>query len=89
MTAARVYQTTRFQGYSTDVKPVLDANNATIAKGSTFKELDTGRLAEWDGYRWVMIDDKDTLILDRLDTIALELRALKEFHQAVIERLYP
>ena len=92
MTVARVYQTARYEGYAADVKPVLDPNtDATISKGSTFKELDTGRVAEWDGYRWVMPDDANAnlQILNRLDTIAAELKSLRELHTAVLERLYP
>lgn len=75
-----------YVGESTDVKPTSDPASGTIPAGSTFEEVDTGRTAKYDGYRWRYVDSNVPL-LDKLDELLMELKEIKELHTAVVANL--
>jgi len=70
-----------YLGLSGDEKPVT-TDDDTVPFGSTFHEVDTDRVATWDGTRWA-VKPTDFALLDRLDSILAELREIKELHTAI------
>jgi hypothetical protein len=94
MTATRTSFSHKYVGLSTDVKPVTGGPDAdgnslgTIPVGSVFHETDTGNIATYDGYVWRITDrEMDSRVLDRLDAIIEQLKALNDLHSAVADSL--
>lgn len=68
----------RFIGSAGDQKPGFPANREdSIPPGSSFLEVDTGKIYRWDGYTWILFVPLDEQV---------ELLSLLAHQLAVIQR---
>ena len=69
----------RWAGLSTDAKP--DHQVITVPAGSSFLELDTGRIYRSSGFAWVLYEpvDEHEIVLNALLREITQMRAILEY----------
>jgi hypothetical protein len=73
-------------GLSTDEKPI-STTSQTIPQGSTFEEVDTGRIAVYDGRNWFVRKTTDERVVELLEELLQETKATREAFELFVANL--